>query len=133
MVTFWEGRKDVDDWARSFAKPRLCFNFCYLEKANLQYWSSFVRNVRQTRAATGYAVTYQCVTQNDISSAKRLIAYAKWSFGRSLIKVPMGCYGEFPPVFTYKGSAMIDTHSGYWVVGYTKLVAIMVALILFDA
>lgn len=45
----------------------------------------------------------------------------------------MSCYAELPQVFTYKGSASMDVHSGHWVIGYTKLVAKTVVCILSDA
>lgn len=69
--------------------------------------------------------------QINISSGKRMIAYAKLSVPWSSIEVLMYCYAEFPPVFTYKGSALVDPDSGYWIVRYAELVAKMVAFVLF--
>lgn len=37
-------RVDVDDRAMCFADPKLCVDLRSLEKANLHYWSNFVRN-----------------------------------------------------------------------------------------
>lgn len=62
-----------------------------------------------------------------------MMAYANLTVSWSRIKVPKGCYAELPPVLTCMGSAFMDPESGYWVVGYTELVAKAIALFLFDA
>lgn len=133
LVTSWVGHENVDGRAVSFVKPQLCVDFFYLEKTSSQYWLSFVRNEQLTRAATGQAVLYRCVTQNNIFSAKTMIAYVKLTVGWSRIEMWMGNWAELSPVFTYKGCAMMNAQSGYWMVGYTKLVAKTVVFIVFDA
>lgn len=56
----------------------------------------------------GVSVPYQCMTQKLISSAKRLVAYARVTVGWSRIEAPMGCYVEITPGFTYDGSELIN-------------------------
>lgn len=133
LVESWVDVVDVDDRALCFGKPQLSVDFRFVEKATSQYWSNFVRNERRVRETTGYAVPYQYLTQNNITVARRGDAFARLTVGWSRIEVPMGCYAELPPVFSYKGSAMMDPRSGYWVVGYTEFVAKTVAFVLFDA
>lgn len=69
---------------------------------------SFVQNERQTRAATGYMIPYQRVTQNNISSVDKMIVNARLKVGWSRSEVSISCYVELPPVLIYMGSAMMD-------------------------
>lgn len=132
LVASWVGRSNVDDKAIYFAKPQLCVYFRYLEKADLHYWTKLIRNKRLARAVTGYAVSSQSVMQNNASSAKRVMAYAKLTVGRSRVEVLIACYAELAQIFNYKASALMDPQSGSWLVAYTIFVAKSVAFFLFD-
>lgn len=71
--------------------------------------------------------------QDDIKDTKTIIAYAKLTIGWSQIKVPLMCYVEHLPVFTYNEGALINSESGYWVVGYTEMVEKTAALVYHDS
>lgn len=123
LVASWAGRIDIDDRALCFERPQFCVDFRYLAKGSLHFESNFVRNMRQTRADTGYTVTNQNVTQNNIFNVGGSAAYAKRTIDWSRIKVPIGCCKEFPLESSYKGSALTDPRSGYWVVGYADIMS----------
>lgn len=95
------GQSDADCRGICLATLHLCIDFCDLKKANSHYWSNFVQNESRTREVRGYAASYQRVTQNNISSAKRMVEYAKLTVGWSRIEIPLGCYSELPPVFSH--------------------------------
>lgn len=63
---------------------------------------------QRTGAATRHAVPYQCVTWNNISSAKRMFEYAKLAVSWTRIKVLIGHYAELSAAFIYKRSATMD-------------------------
>lgn len=46
LVASWVGQSasDFGDRVMCFARPRLCINLRYLEKANSHFWPNFVRN-----------------------------------------------------------------------------------------
>ena len=70
------GRDDVDDRALPFlTKPQLCVALPYLEMT-CQYWTNYIRNERESRAANGLAVLCQCVTQIVEISTRKAEGYA---------------------------------------------------------
>lgn len=103
-------RNEVDDRAMCFAKGQLSVDFRYLEKAHSSYWSSFVCNRGLPERQLG--MRFQCMTQNNISSGKRVIACVQLTVGWSRIEVPMGCYAELLLALTYKRCALIAPKSG---------------------
>lgn len=70
--------------------------------------------------------------QNSIYNVSRVATYAKLTVGWSRVEVPVGCYAELPPVFTYMGSAFMDPCMGFRVFGYTEMVAKEVAFVLLN-
>lgn len=48
------------------------------------------------------------------------------------IEVSRGCNVPLPPIFSYKGSSLMDRESGYWVVAYTKMCASSADFVLDD-
>lgn len=116
LVASCVGGNDVDDSALCFTKPQLCVDFHYLGKASSHHRTRLIRIERQARAATGYTVPYQCMTYSNVSTAKWMAACAKLTVGSSRIEVPASCYAELLQVFSYKGRALMDLRSGYWVV-----------------
>lgn len=108
LMFFWADVTDMDDRDLYFAKLQLSVDFRHLEKSGLLYWTNYVCHECRVRATTGYAVPYQYVMQIIIAAAKRKGVNAKLTLGWSLIKVPMGCFAELLPIFSYKGSALMD-------------------------
>lgn len=47
----------------------------FFGKTDSEFWSNFVRKDPRAQVLTGYVVSYQCVTQSNVSSANEMILY----------------------------------------------------------
>lgn len=102
----WAVRIDVDDRAMCFPREQLHVDFWFLEKGFCQNWLNFICSDRRIRSATGFAVSYQCVTQNNNLSNKRMVTYANLKVGWSGIEEPTECNAELSSVFLFKRSKL---------------------------
>jgi len=132
LIESWRGLVDVDDRAYCYTKPQLVVDFRFKRK-NTKYWTNWVRNERRALEATGLLVPYQSQTQHCVKSTVKAVAYPRATVGVSRIEPPLGCNTEMPSVVSYKGSALIDPRSGYWMVFYTEKAAKTAAFIMLDA
>lgn len=85
------------------------------------------------RSKYGLAGSHQCMMVFDVCNSFRPACFVLLTSVWSRVKVPAGCYAEFPPVFTYKAEELRDSTSGEWVVAYTEFAVRTLAFLLFEA
>ena len=99
LLESWRRRSDVEDTAYLLGKPQLWIEFRFLRKAS-NYWTNCVRSERRAAEATGYAVPYQCVKQNDVKRNTKGHAYERLNNKMSKIDPPRGCDAEMPSIYS---------------------------------
>lgn len=107
---------DVEDSALCFSEPQLSVDFGFIDQSSLPYWMNYVGKERRILAATGYEVSYQCVTHNNIAAARRKFSFSKLAAEWSRIELPIGCYAELSSISTYAWSALMDRRAVFWFV-----------------